>query len=324
HTLADGGRLDDALDLIYSSLPHTSHREMFQDLLVGELAAAGRHDECVEFLAGLSDELLFVLRSGRDGVVRLPQEQLTDERRSRRPDEPYSMERLHDRFENLRLRRIAAMTNAKRFRDAEEILNDILDAATDPQLRMRLLYSKSTLLRAQDRQDEADEAMKSVLAIRPNDESLSNDLAYNWIDRGIHLDEAERLIRYAVGHIPRQAAFLDTYGWLLYKRGDFSGAEVWLSRANRIRGGDDPVIHDHLGDANWRRGRRTEAIENWKKAVELIRARRKGEFASDDERRVRDATPKKIEDADAGKEPGVAARATPQVNGKTDKPAESN
>ena len=324
HTLADGGRLDDALDLIYTSLPHTLHREMFQDLLVGELAAAGRHDECVEFLDGLSDELLFVLRSGRDGVIRIPQEQLTDERRSRRPDEPYSIERLHDRFENLRLRRIVAMTNAKRFRDAEGLLNDILDAATDPQLRMKLLYSKSALLRAQDRRDEADDAMKSVLAMRPNDESLSNDLAYNWIDRGIHLDEAERLIRYAVGRIPRQAAFLDTYGWLLYKMGDFAGAEVWLSRANRVRGGDDPVIHDHLGDANWRMGRRTEAIENWKKAAELIHARRKGEFTSDDERRVRDATPKKIEDAVAGMEPGVASLATPQVNGKTDRPAESN
>jgi len=324
HTLAGGDRFDDALELINAWLPHTLHREMFQDLLVGELAAAGRFDECAALLEGLSDELVFVLRSGRDGVDRIPDNQLSDERRARRPDEPYSMDHLHDRFEALRLRRIPALTSAKRYRDAESLLADLLDSAKDPQFRMRLLYSKSTLLRAQGRHDEADEAMESTLGMRSNDESLGNDLAYTWIDRGVRLDEAETLIIYAVGRAPRQAAFLDTYGWLLYKKGDFAGAEVWLSRANRIRGGDDPVIHDHLGDADWRLNRRTEAIENWKKAIQLIRGRREGEFAGDDERRVRDSTPRKVEDAENGKEPGAAGVAAPQKPEKADKPAGTN
>ncbi len=322
HTIADAGRIDDALELIYAWLPHTSHREAFQDLLVGELAGAGRFENCVRFLDALSDEILSVIRSGRDAADRIPADQLTDERLSRRPDEPFSTERLHSRFEELQIRRIVGMTNAREFRDAEKLLGDILDSATDPRQRVRLLYMRSTLLRAQGRHDEADEAMKSVLALGPRDESLSNDLAYNWIDRGVQLGDAEPLIRFAVGRFPRQAAYLDTLGWLFYKKGNMAEAEVWLSRANRVRGGRDPVIYDHLGDTNWRLGRHAEAIENWKKAVDLIQRRREGEFNSDDERRVRDTTPVKIAAAESENQPEVAALASSHDATRADRPAD--
>ncbi len=306
HTLGDDGRMDEAVELLVARLPRSPNREMLQDVLTNELSAEGRHDECSEWLEGMADELLFVMRASRD---RLDDTNLNDDRRARRPNEPYSADRLHERFETVRLRRVVALTNARRFRDAGELLDAALSASPDPRLRLRLLYLKSTVLRAEGLHDAADEAMKTALQVQPGDESISNDLAYNWIDRGVHLDEARPMIRHALGRMPRQPAYLDTYGWLLYKVGDFAGAELWLSRSNRIRGGDDPVIHDHLGDVYWRLDRGKIALEHWGRAVELIREKRDGELNSDDERRVRDGTPQKIERATKGEEPAVAETA---------------
>ncbi len=168
------------------------------------------------------------------------------------------------------------------------------------------LARQATLHRLQGREDEAVAILQSALPLRSNTESLNNDIAYSWIDRGIKMDEADRLIKYSLGRIPRQAAYLDTYGWLLYKKGDFEGARLWLTRANRVRGGDDPVIHDHLGDTHWRLGKRDAAVAQWQAALELIKDRTENELTNDDERRVSKTTKQKIDAAATSDGPKIA------------------
>ena len=120
------------------------------------------------------------------------------------------------------------------------------------------------------------------------------------------LDLHQRMIRYALSRAPRESTYLDTYGWLLYKKGSFANAKKWLLRADRARAEADPVIRDHLGDVCWRLGRSEEAIEHWTKAVETVRQRPEDELNSEDERRVLNSTQQKIEDARAGRPPTVA------------------
>jgi tetratricopeptide (TPR) repeat protein len=300
------GRVDESIELINTWLTRTSRREPFQNLLVSVLAAAGRHEECAQLLEELSDEAMIVVRYGGDPTRLPPQEQMTDERRTRLPNEPYSVERLHERLESLRTARISALGNAKRFRDAQQLLDESMQGNPDPMFRLELLARQAMLYRLQGREDEAVEVLQTALPMRANTESLNNDIAYSWIDRGIKTDEAETLIKFALGRIPRQAAYLDTYGWLLYKKGDFEGAWRWLSRANRVRGGDDPVIYDHLGDTQWRLGKRDDAVTHWQKAVELIQDRTENELTNDDERRVSRTTKQKIDDARSSEGPKIA------------------
>jgi tetratricopeptide (TPR) repeat protein len=196
--------------------------------------------------------------------------------------------------------------NAGRYRDGQQLIDQLMEANPEPEQRLRLLYSQATLSRLRGDAAEADSAMEQVLTMRPFDESLSNDLSYAWIDRGVRLDEAEKLIRFALGRIPRQAAYLDTYGWLLYKKGDFDGAATWLSRANRVRGGDDPVIFDHLGDTYWNLGRKDDAVAQWRIAVDLVKDRTESELTNDDERRVKKTTHQKIEDVGTPAGPKIA------------------
>ena len=165
--------------------------------------------------------------------------------------------------------------------------------------------------REQGNEARAVQTMERALGLRPEDILLNNDVAYSWIDQGVRLDEAEPMIRFALGFRPRQGAYLDTYGWLLYKKGDFAGAKRWLIRGLHARGNEDPVVSDHLGDACWRLGEKTEAIKYWKAATAIIGDRKAEDLGSDDERRVRETAPKKVTAAETGGSPEVSPLARP-------------
>jgi hypothetical protein len=92
-----------------------------------------------------------------------------------------------------------------------------------------------------------------------------NGLAYALAERGERLDEALAAGRKAVAADPENGAFQDTLGWVLHKRGDDAEAERHLQEAvSRV---DSAVQWDHLGDVLWRLGRKTEAVESWRKAL---------------------------------------------------------
>ena len=139
----------------------------------------------------------------------------------------------------------------------------------------------------------------------PGGRGMGNDVAYGWIDLGIRLDQAEPMIRFAVAREPRESAYLDTYGWLLYKKGRFDEARTWLARAHAGRDSADPVILDHLGDACWRAGASDDALTHWRAALEAVDALEDGPRNADDQR-VRHDAKQKIGAVEAGDVPATA------------------
>ena len=63
------------------------------------------------------------------------------------------------------------------------------------------------------------------------------------------------------------AAYIDSLGWIYFKKGLFDQAVKYLERAVRIL--EDPVIYDHLGDAYSVKGMYAEAIDKWERSLEL-------------------------------------------------------
>ena len=309
--LVDAKRYDDALELARTRLLRTTNREGFQDFILETLSAAKRHDECIDMIQALMDEVINILRALPEGGRRRAVERPRDEQIVNRPNEPATLEALNDRMNSLRRDLAAELITTKRYREAEQQLSTWLEASTDPPTRVRYLLALVECQRSQGNEQQAGATLERALVLLPTDMTLNNDMAYLWIDQGVRLVEAEKLIRYSVGRAPRQAAYLDTYGWLLYKKGQFAEAKRWLSRANHARDGKDPVIHDHLGDTCWRLGQSAEAIEHWSTAIRLSAERDADRRINDDERRVRTTTPKKIEDGNAGREPSVAPLAAP-------------
>jgi tetratricopeptide (TPR) repeat protein len=130
------------------------------------------------------------------------------------------------------------------------------------------LYFIASLYTRLGRPIPAEQSLRDVLAIDPRHASAANDLGYQMADAGGDLDEAERLIRIAVEAEPDTPAYLDSLGWVLYKRGRFVEAEPYLRQAAEIDPSPDAVVLDHLGDVLLRLGRRDEAIATWKRALE--------------------------------------------------------
>lgn len=305
--LLNADRFDQALEVAKSRLLRSADREPFQDLVMISLAGNKQHTEAVEWVESLLGELMDVLRMvPQPGAVRRAMDHPTEERLMLRPNEPATIETLRGRMEELRYELARQLVLAERFKEAEQKLNTWLSEEENPQIRARYLFALADCQRWSGREVEAGATLEKLRAILPHNPTLNNDIAYAWIDRGEKLDEAEPLIRYALGRFPQQAAYLDTYGWLLYKRGDFAGAKKWLVRANHARDDGDAVIHDHLGDTLWRLGDKRAAVEHWKTALEKTNARKADEKVNADEQRVRDAAPGKIEDAGAGRAPNIA------------------
>ncbi len=303
--LADAERFDDGLEVVRNRLFYTLAREEFQRLEIQLLTRANRHRESLDLIDALLDETTEVLRRVVQGREEPTEKALPPERITRLPNEPFRIDKLQEHIQELRLLHIGVMIDAGQYRQAEDELQGWLDQAVSPEERIGILFQLAQCRRAQGHEAGATEHLARALSLRPADVRLNNDVAYGWIDLGVRLEESERMIRYSLSRAPRQAAYLDTYGWLLYKKGAFAEAEKWLSRARATRV-NDPVVFDHLGDACWRLGRREEAIQHWETAAQAEKKRPADRVVSGDEQRVREQTPKKIEDAKAGGEPAVA------------------
>ena len=93
-----------------------------------------------------------------------------------------------------------------------------------------------------------------------------NYLGYMWAERGENLSDAEKFIRRALDKEPENAAYLDSLAWALFRTGDPRGAEPLMVKALQ-QVPDDPILLEHYADILAALGRRSEAIENYRKAL---------------------------------------------------------
>jgi len=115
-----------------------------------------------------------------------------------------------------------------------------------------------------------EEILAEVVKLDPKHAPASNDLGYTWADGGKNLSRAEELLRVAVDAEPDNQSFLDSMGWVLYKRGKFGEARVFFERAIGPATRPDPVVLDHMGDVLYRLSENDGAVKQWKRAVQRL------------------------------------------------------
>jgi len=115
---------------------------------------------------------------------------------------------------------------------------------------------------------KAEADLKKALELQPEQPHVLNYLGYSWIDQGINLDDAMKMIRRAVEQRPDDGYIVDSLGWAYYRIADYDNAVKNLERAIDLKP-EDPTINDHLGDAYWRVGRTLEAKFQWQHARDL-------------------------------------------------------
>lgn len=117
---------------------------------------------------------------------------------------------------------------------------------------------------------KAAELFKKSIEVDPANAALAlNALGYMWADRNENLDEAETLIRRALEFDPNNGAYIDSLGWVLFRKGRFEDALAELLRASNVLEQPDAVVYDHIGDAYQALKRESEALLYWQKSLQL-------------------------------------------------------
>jgi tetratricopeptide (TPR) repeat protein len=140
-----------------------------------------------------------------------------------------------------------------------------------PRLEKRhwvLLYSRGIALERSKQWPRAEADFKKALEFEPDQPFVLNYLGYSWVERGEHLEEAQKMIERAVELRQDDGYITDSLGWVFFRTGQYEAAVKQLERAVELRP-QDSTINDHLGDAYWKVGRYHEARFQWKRALSL-------------------------------------------------------
>lgn len=177
-------------------------------------------------------------------------------------------------------------------------------------LSERLRYALSGIYLDANKPDQCIEILEALVKEDPDNSSYLNDLGFTLADLNKRLDEAEKYIRLAlekdrearkkIEDLPKEddkdsAGYLDSLGWVLYRKKDYQGAKKYLKMAAEDKDGRHVEIFDHLADVHMALGEKQEAIRIWEEALKLDNVSRR------DEERKRNIQ-KKLEEAKKGNE----------------------
>src|SRR5262249_44797495 len=142
--------------------------------------------------------------------------------------------------------RVSVLAQAGRFDQAEKEALELFKDFKEPDQVREVRYLLSGVYSQAKENAKAEEQLDLIIKEHPDDARAYNDLGYNWADQNRNLEEAETLIRKALeldrkqrGSGPKidpdsdrdNAAYVDSLGWVLFRRGKPEEAKAELEKA---------------------------------------------------------------------------------------------
>lgn len=154
----------------------------------------------------------------------------------------------------------------KRFNDMEKALAAAEKLSDSDSEHEGIAFMRGAMYEKMRKFDAAEAEFRKVLDKNPTNSSAMNYLGYMLADRGVRLEEAEKLILKALELDPDNGAYLDSLGWAYFRQNKLDEAENYLKRSLQLIK-NDPTVHDHLGDVHFKQGRLKEAVTQWQAAL---------------------------------------------------------
>jgi len=182
-----------------------------------------------------------------------------------------------------------ALRRESRFAEATKAYDDAINLLPEAKASQWFLYyARGITLERQGKWDAAEKDFRFALTLAPDQPLVLNYLGYGLVEKGLKMDEAQKMIETAVAKRPNDGYITDSLGWVLYSIGKFKEAVPPLEKAVELTP-VDPIVNDHLGDAYWMVGRKLEARFQWRRALsfdpeekDAERMRKKLELGLDD------------------------------------------
>ncbi|MFO7525462.1 MAG: tetratricopeptide repeat protein [Ignavibacteriaceae bacterium] len=115
----------------------------------------------------------------------------------------------------------------------------------------------------------SDENFEKVLKIDSSNVFVLNNYAYYLAVRGDKLEKALEMSEKSIKEQPENTSFLDTYSWILYKKGDYQNALKYIELAYSKGGSGSYEITKHYGMILLELKRYDEAFDFLEKARDL-------------------------------------------------------
>ena len=116
--------------------------------------------------------------------------------------------------------------------------------------------------------NKAEKDFLASLDAKPNQPYVMNYLAYSWIEMGMNIDTALKLLKEANKLKINDGYITDSLGWALFKLKKYDDAKKYLQLAIRLMP-SDPIVNDHYADSLWMKGFEIQARYYWNYVLSL-------------------------------------------------------
>ena len=172
------------------------------------------------------------------------------------------------------------LTKYGRNEEAIKLFESLLKRYSDNEEVVKLArQSLSVIYVNQGNYAKGEAELELLLQQDPDEAGANNDLGYLYAEQGKNLDKAEAMIRKALVSTQEDSesyrAYLDSLGWVLFKRGKAKEALKELTKAVEImkteneQDGTNPdaTILEHLGDVHFHLHELEQAGDAWRQAA---------------------------------------------------------
>ncbi len=158
----------------------------------------------------------------------------------------------------------AILFDSKRYPEAEaRLAQATADFPDDPDLT----YDYAMAAEKNGHYDTMEAQLRRLIDTQPDNPQAYNALGYSLADRGVRLQEADKLIQKAASLAPNDAFIMDSVGWVKYRLGDTTDALKLLRKAYDLQ--PNAEIGAHLGEVLWKSGAQDQARDAWREARKL-------------------------------------------------------
>lgn len=115
--------------------------------------------------------------------------------------------------------------------------------------------------------NSSDKSYDLALEYLPENVMVLNNYAYYLSLRGENLEKAKQMSKKTIEMFPKEANYLDTYAWILYKMKDYESAKVFMLQALEIS--ESKTFYNHMSDIFLKLGELEESKKYKLKAQEF-------------------------------------------------------
>lgn len=163
----------------------------------------------------------------------------------------------------------AAMENKKYDIALDELRKAMILAGDNKDMIMQVTILRAEVYYRQKDYDNAFKTFDDALKINNEDLTVLNNYAYFLAEQNRRLNEAEKMSRKVIESAKDNPTFLDTYAWIMYKKGKYGKAAKIMESVMKMENSTDAEYYEHYGYILKGQKNCKRAVEYWNTALRI-------------------------------------------------------